>query len=158
MFCDGCGTALQPGQYFCAQCGKEIKEGMHLAYPHPSRVQSHLRLLGILWLAYAAFGALSGAVLFVIANTLFARPGHGAAWLHPFLSFIALFIMVKAAASAVAGWGLLQRESWARILTLVLAFLALFHVPFGTALGIYSLWVLLPAQSDKEYEAHARAA
>lgn len=37
--------------------------------------------------------------------------------------------------------------------TLVLAFLALFHVPFGTALGIYSLWVLLPSESEREYEA-----
>jgi hypothetical protein len=39
------------------------------------------------------------------------------------------------------------------MLTLVLAFLALFNIPFGTALGIYTLWVLLPAGSDVEYQA-----
>jgi hypothetical protein len=29
--------------------------------------------------------------------------------------------------------------------------LSLFDVPFGTALGIYTLWVLLPARSEEEF-------
>ena len=33
-----------------------------------------------------------------------------------------------------------------------LGFLALLRPPFGTALGIYTLWVLLPQQSAQEYE------
>jgi hypothetical protein len=37
------------------------------------------------------------------------------------------------------------------VLTIVLAFLALFHIPLGTALGIYTLWVLLPEGTDAEY-------
>jgi len=24
MFCDGCGTTMQPGQAFCSRCGKQI--------------------------------------------------------------------------------------------------------------------------------------
>jgi hypothetical protein len=40
----------------------------------------------------------------------------------------------------------------------VVGFLALLNVPIGTALGIYTLWVLLPAQSDDEYKALAQAA
>ena len=78
-------------------------------------------------------------------------------FLHPFLSFIGIVIAIKAAAGFLAGWGLLQREPWARVLALVLACLALFHIPFGTALGIYTLWVLLPAQSEQEYEQQTRA-
>jgi hypothetical protein len=31
-------------------------------------------------------------------------------------------------------------------------------MPFGTALGAYTLWVLLPAQSEQEYEQISRAA
>ena len=46
--------------------------------------------------------------------------------------------------------------SWARILAIILAFLSLIHVPFGTALGIYTLWVLLPASSEQEYQRIAR--
>src|SRR5438309_7372991 len=52
----------------------------------------------------------------------------------------------------VLAWGLFERESWARMLGLVLGFLALVRVPLGTALGIYTLWVLLPEESGREYD------
>ena len=34
---------------------------------------------------------------------------------------------------------------------MIMAFLALLNVPFGTGLGVYTLWVLLPAESEKQY-------
>ncbi len=71
---------------------------------------------------------------------------------------IGVAVLVKAAAGFFAGYGLLQRERWARLLTLVLSFLALFNLPFGTALGIYSLWVLFPAESEREYDQAAHVA
>jgi hypothetical protein len=98
--------------------------------------------------------------LYVLANTLFLHlheTSDPPPWLHPFLSFIAILVVAKAAAGFLVGWGLLQREPWARSLTIILAFLALFNVPFGTALGIYTLWVLLPAESDVEYEKEMRS-
>jgi hypothetical protein len=125
-------------------------------------VSEHIRLLGILWLAFSAFNAVGAVVLYVLANTLFRHmadiggPAAAAAWLRPFMGVIALIVAAKAALGFATGWGLLQREPWARMLTIVPAFLALFHVPFGTALGVYTLWVLLPAESDAEYHAEAR--
>jgi len=163
MFCDACGATLQPGQTFCGRCGKEVRGGTPIAYPHPSRVREHVRLLGILWIAYSAFHVIGGVVLMVLANTLFARHFEFGGprfphFLQPLLGSVAIFLLVKAAAGFAAGWGLLQRESWARVLTLVVAFVSLFNVPIGTALGIYTLWVLLPSQSDREYEEHVKAA
>jgi len=52
----------------------------------------------------------------------------------------------------VLAWGLFERESWARMLGLVMGFLALLRFPLGTALGIYTLWVLLPEESGTEYD------
>jgi len=164
MFCDGCGSALQAGQHFCSRCGKEIAGATVVGYPQRSRVREHIRLLGILWLALSALNAVGGVVLYILANTLFVHlpemSGERAAnaWLHPFLSFIGIVVIVKAAAGFLAGWGLLQREPWARMLTIILAFLALFSIPFGTALGIYTLWVLLPSESDQEYQEHVQRA
>lgn len=43
----------------------------------------------------------------------------------------------------IAGIGLLQFKEWARILTIVVSVLNLLSIPFGTAVGIYGLWVLL---------------
>jgi len=164
MFCDACGGSLEAGQRFCSRCGKEITGTPSAAFPRPNRVREHVRLLGILWLAASALNAVGGAILLILANTLFLHisemgvPSVQAAWLHPFLSFLGVLILAKAAFGFLAGWGLLQREPWARMLTLILSFLALFNIPFGTALGIYSLWVLLPAQAEQEYEEQVRQA
>ena len=84
---------------------------------------------------------------------------HGVPGFVPTLvSSIAVLILFKAVACFAVGWGLLERESWARLLAIILAIVSLFNVPFGTALGIYTLWVLLPAQTDEEYKRMARAA
>jgi len=64
--------------------------------------------------------------------------------------------MVKGILGVIAGWGLLDRQSWARLLAIVIAFLSLLHFPFGTAIGIYTLWVLLPGASEMEYRQMAR--
>jgi|SRR5579863_8077309 len=160
MFCDKCGNALQADQRFCSRCGKEFSGALPQGYQGRSRVREHIRMLGILWMAFSAFNAVAAAVLFVLANTLFLHVSVNDGpppWLHPFLSFIAILVAAKAAAGFAVGWGLLQREPWARILTIILAFLSLFNIPFGTALGIYALWVLLPAQSDAEYEQQVRS-
>jgi len=163
MFCDGCGTAVQPGQSFCSRCGKQIFGTVTVMQSRPGRVQSHAHLLGIIWLAISAFNTIAGVVLYILANTLFAHlhelgaPEAPTAFLRPLLSVIGMFVLAKAAFGFLAGWGLLHREPWARILTLVLGFISLFHIPFGTAVGVYTLWVLLPAQSQEEYDAMAAA-
>jgi 4-amino-4-deoxy-L-arabinose transferase-like glycosyltransferase len=38
---------------------------------------------------------------------------------------------------------LIEHERWARVAGIALGILALVHPPFGTLLGIYTLWVLL---------------
>ena len=161
MFCDGCGASVQPGQGFCSKCGKQIVGPVAMMQQRPGRVQGHVHLLGILWLAISAFNTISAVVLYILANTLFARPHEfgapnaPAGFLRPLLSVIGIFVLAKAACGFITGWGLMQREPWARVVALVLGFLSLFNVPFGTAVGVYTLWVLLPAQSHTEYEALA---
>jgi hypothetical protein len=149
------------GPAFLRQVLKGIR-GRCIGFPRCGRVREHVRLLGILWLALSAFNAVGAVILYVLANTLFLHmsemggPLGASAWLRPFLAVVALVVAAKAALGFVTAWGLLQREPWACLLTIVLAFLALFNIPFGTALGVYTLWVLLPADSDAEYREQAR--
>ena len=158
MYCDGCGTMVQLGQEFCSKCGKQIVGPVPVMHLPPSRVQTHVRLLGLLWLAYSAFNTVGSVVLYVIANTLFAHGRLGAPdsptfFLRPLLSVVAILVLAKAALGFIAGWGLLQRDKWALVLVLVLAFISLFtNIPIGTALGIYTMWVLLSSESEREYE------
>jgi len=60
--------------------------------------------------------------------------------------------VVMSAAAILAGYGLLTRRSWGRAFALVLGILALLKIPFGTALGIYTLWVLAPQASGDEWD------
>ena len=160
MFCDGCGGPVQSGQSFCSKCGKQILGPVLVAQVARNRVQNHIQLLGILWLAMSALNLIGGAVLIIVGNTLFphlrefgAPPEVPTGFLTILLTSLGIFVLAKSAFGFFAGWGLMQHEPWARVLTLVLAFLSLFNIPFGTAIGVYSMWVLLPGQSQQEYDA-----
>jgi hypothetical protein len=163
MFCDQCGAQLQAGQGHCVRCGKAITGPTGYAR---NRVRDHVKLVGILWMAYSALHLMVGVGILLAAKFVVLRmgeipngpPPEMIMWLRPVISIFGWLILAKAAVGFFAGWGLLQREEWARVFALVVGFIALLNVPIGTALGIYTLWVLLPAQSDEQYKALARAA
>jgi len=52
----------------------------------------------------------------------------------------------------IAGIGLLKRRPWSRILTLILGVLSLLEIPIGTAVGIYTLWVLLKPEAAQFFQ------
>jgi uncharacterized membrane protein (DUF2068 family) len=78
-------------------------------------------------------------------------------FVHGVVRTVAGIFLATGVLGLIAGWGLYERRSWARILAIVLAFISLVHPPFGTAIGIYTLWVLLPASSEAEYQRIFRA-
>ncbi len=165
MFCDGCGTEVQPGQGFCSKCGKQIL-GTIAPRALPGKVQRHVHLLAILWLAFSAFNTLGGLVLLVLGNALFPHlhemkdvpPDVPTGFLTALFTTLGFIVLAKAAFGFLTGWGLLQRESWARTMALILAFISLFtNIPLGTAMGVYTMWVLLSSTSDQEYEALVKA-
>jgi len=125
-------------------------------------VQQHLHLVGILWLAISAFNVIGGLILLIVGNTFFPHLHQMGApddvpigFLSTLVSSLGIIVLAKAACGFLAGWGLMHREPWARVLALVLSFISLFNVPFGTAVGVYTMWVLLPGQSQEEYDAMA---
>jgi hypothetical protein len=77
----------------------------------------------------------------------------------PFANLIPLAIyaagatlLILGAGGICVGLGLKERQSWARVAAIILGVLALFHPPLGTALGVYTLWVLLADESGEEYK------
>jgi len=167
MFCDACGTQLEPVQKYCTRCGKAV---IGPAPGGSGRVARHVHPLGILWMVYSALVAFGGVLAIVVAQTVFRHgftmgPGFPQAppppvplFVPPLIQIVGVALLVKGGLGLVAGIGLLQRESWARVLAIVVGIIGLLSVPFGTALGIYTLWVLLGAGSDAEYKALAAGA
>jgi zinc ribbon protein len=155
MYCNRCGKEMAAGQQFCSGCGAQVASAGVLTAG--GRVQRHIQLLSILWFVYSFFSLAAGVVLWVIARVMLSHAGRSGefedvpSFVPSLLTVIGVLILAKALAGFAAGWGLLQRASWARPLTLVLGFLSLLNAPFGTALGIYTLWVLLPGSAGEEY-------
>jgi|SRR5579864_946257 len=168
MFCERCGFKLVEGQRFCSSCGKPA--GISLVpLERQGKVQRNLQVLAILWLVAGALNLIFGFALFtvgriifvnILANTALRSDGFNtvAPLLHTVLVFVGGFVIVKAMLGLATGLGLLQRQSWARPLAIVMSFFELLHIPFGTALGIYTLVVLLPGEAAVEYDQLAKAA
>ncbi len=122
----------------------------------------------MLWIAFSALHLLRGGGVLMGARMvrLIGRDWSDDvpwAWpagdvFHSFLSFLGAMAILMALTGFLAGFGLLERRPWARGLAIVLGVIALLHPPLGTALGIYTLWVLLPNESEEEYRRTARPA
>jgi apolipoprotein N-acyltransferase len=136
--------------------------------PYVPRVQSHLRTLGILWCVYGGYrifaGIAASVFLFGMSHSgFFDRfdPAHSFpfAQFAPIMGGIAAVVLIMTVAGAalafLTGFALLNRKSWGRTLAIVAAVLSLIKIPVGTAIGIYTLWVLAPGQSGVEYDAMA---
>jgi hypothetical protein len=116
----------------------------------------HIRLLGILWLALSALRLVPGLILIVVSGGWQFLPPDLPGFVAPLLAIFGGLLSLSGIAGIVAGWGLLAREPWARTLAIVIGCLNLIDLPFGTALGIYTLWVLLSGNAEQEYQRIAR--
>ncbi len=155
MFCDRCGTQLGASATFCSNCGKSM--GATPLMPRQGRISGHVRLLGIFWLAISAFRLIPGLFLIAFAERR-AFSADIPPFVHALLPAIGMMFLICAGIGIAIGCGLLARQSWARMLTIIFGALSLIDIPFGTAIGIYTLWVLLPAESEQEYKTMSRAA
>ncbi len=165
MYCSACGQPMDPSQTVCQRCGRQsapIASYAPVAY-HRNRVHRHMQTVAILWIAYSLWILLHWAIAVGVLAGAFSNWGHmshgfdgfdgfqffHATWLVP---LITVFLVGRAILCLVTGISLMRRASWARMLAIIAAFLALIHPFMGTILGIYTLWVLLPAASGQEYE------
>lgn len=118
---------------------------------------SHVKIIGILHIVLGSLGILAGLLVMLFFGGIAGLVGatdhsDNAAIAIPILGGIGgivfAVLLVISLPSVIAGIGLLNFSPWARILTIVISVLDLFHVPFGTALGIYGLWALLSTEGE----------
>ena|SRR5690348_6818439 len=181
MFCSHCGKEAASDAHFCPNCGRALAvqfvqqpvadpryapQGYAQTYP-VNRVQNHIRTLGILWLVVGCLRVMGIAWIWFIGREIvpsilgnvipsFSLGSPLNRLVEGGLAFASVLIVLQAALAFFAGWGLLERQSWSRIVAIVAGILSLWHIPFGTALGVYTLWVLLPASSEAEFRHLAR--
>ena len=71
---------------------------------------------------------------------------------HFLLQFAWIFLVARVALAVCAGWGLMQHAQWGRMVAIVAAIFCLLKFPFGTAMGIWSLVLLLGYRNGTLYE------
>ncbi len=122
----------------------------------------HIRLVGILHVAWNLLGVLTG-LGFLGAWLVFtvllgaaagadqgARAGAAAAGILGTVGAVVIGcgVLLPTLPGFLGGWKLLQRRAWARWVVVVVSVVHILSlIPVSLALGIYSLWVLLDAET-----------
>lgn len=122
-------------------------------------MEKHITVVAVLWIALGGLGLLAALIAFtaIVGGGALSGDMEAIAITGTVGTAIAALLIVISVPAVIAGIGLLKKAEWARILTLVLSFLNLLAIPFGTALGIYSIWVLLNDQVTPLFPAGSRS-
>ncbi len=112
-------------------------------------MDNHITAVGALSIGLSILGILIGAFVFVLlAGVGFMAHDEEAT---PILAVVGLaigvFFCLLSIPGIIGGIGLLKRKEWARILVLITSALHLLNVPIGTAIGAYSICVLVQQET-----------
>jgi hypothetical protein len=169
MYCDGCGKPFNWGTRYCGACGKQLMTGPAAASAGSAagagrsagdgRVRRNINLVAGFWLANGILRLMGVAWWMIFRRLIFDAGWPFGNWEPGFRSLLwggmfstGVFLALFGVIHLLLAWGLYERQPWARVLAIVVACLALIRIPFGTALGIYTLWVLAPEGSRREYD------
>ena len=133
-----------------------------MPYAPQMRVRQNLQPMGILWCVFGAYRLVAMLIASVMVRSLIdngvfsGMPRFMSHSLSAFMPMLLVMTLIMAAAEIFTGYSLLTRKPWARVLAIVMGILVLIKIPFGTALGIYTLWVLAPQASGAEWDEMTR--
>ena len=113
-------------------------------------MEGQVKTVGILWIIYGSLGILFTLLLFGTLFGISFIPDIGSeapVILRTVAVGLGIFFAILTLPELIAGFGITSRREWGRILGLIVAFLNLISFPVGTALSIYTLVVLLNADT-----------
>ncbi len=134
---------------------------MSHADPQPQATAASVEFLGVLFILAGALTTLIGASTLALgiaaaaltravgrtANGQFAADLTAAAF-----GALAILALLWGLAHVVTGLRLRRYQHWSRMAALMLGCVDLVLLPFGTALGAYSLWTLLREDARQRFE------
>jgi hypothetical protein len=115
------------------------------------QIKSHLRTLGTLHIVLGILGVLGAIIVYGAISLGGILSGDMEAITITQIVGIAIssFILIVSMPGIIGGWGILNHKYWAKIVLLVIGILNLINFPLGTALGVYTIWVLMNREADK---------
>jgi hypothetical protein len=119
---------------------------------------THVKAVGTLHVVFGVLGILASLAILLFYGGLatligFTDQSDDRFVAIPVLGVIfgigAILVFLLSLPGLIGGIGLLLGHNWARIVLIVVSCLELLKFPFGTALGVYSLWVLLNKDAER---------
>ena len=170
MYCSVCGQALAAGQTVCPQCGRPVAAPPIPTVPNfgfqLATYANRIKALSTVWFIYGGLSLALGIVGMTFANAWLNGGGFGP-WMHgpwahgpvnpqwfgpAIIHFAWIMIIVRSGLAFAAGWGLMEHAPWGRVVAIVAAFLNILKIPFGTAIAIWTLVVLLGYRNTTLYD------
>jgi hypothetical protein len=131
-------------------------------------VPAHLDFLGVLFIIWGLLTTLVGvstlalgvgAVALIMSASRGGEGGQLAAGMTAAaFTALAVIAIIWGVAHVVVGVPLRRRRPMARLLALMLGSVDLLLLPYGTALGVYALWVLLNEKGKALFISHEPSA
>lgn len=112
-------------------------------------MEKHINAVAALQIGLSIFNLVIAFLIFTILKLVisFVDDQNGELVLSVIANVIAIIFIVVSIPGLLAGFGLFKRQEWARILTLIISAIEVFNFPFGTAIGIYSIWALIQPEN-----------
>ena len=131
-----------------------------------AQIERRVNALAVGWFIYSGVAAFFGLIGLAFIHASIGRHFGGfgpfsGRFGHPmtdlfWMKFAWLALALRVGLGLAAAIGLMQKTTWGRVVAIIAAFLAILHFPFGTAIAIWTLVVLLKAPNAAGYEAMAR--
>lgn len=119
-------------------------------------METHIKVVGLINIVFGVFGLLAAGIVFiaVAGGGLLSGDSEAIMITSIVATAVSSVIAIFSIPEIIVGWGILKMKSWGRVLGIVVAILDLLGFPFGTAFGIYALWVLMNEETDKIFKEH----
>jgi hypothetical protein len=126
-------------------------------------MDSHIKALAVLNIAFSSMGVIAAIIVLLVMGGVAGlvsadQADPDAAAVAPFLgglgAIVSGSILLLSLPALIGGIGLLQKAPWSRMVILIVSALHLLSIPFGTALGIYGIWVLTQPEAEALLQAN----
>jgi hypothetical protein len=127
--------------------------------------QDHNKVIGIMHLIYGGFNALMMMLIVPMIIVMLGPIGSDPTLptelktvFAIFGVFLILFTLIFSIPPLLAGYAMLKRKSWARVMGIIAAVFEAMSMPFGTALCVYTLWFMFSGEGENFYRDGGRMA
>jgi hypothetical protein len=124
-----------------------------------NKMETHVTVISALWIVSGALGLIFAFLVFWLFLGISFIPdlSHESPNVPYILRGVAIWggglIAILSIPEIIAGIGLMKKRELGRILALVMSFLNLIWFPLGTALGIYSIVILIKEETIQLFQA-----